>query len=99
MASRARAPGNAGLVRRPIPVAHDYCPNDLEFVCLNNLAGRLFITKIAGQSDWTRWAETTGDQDIIEAVAAANKAVEAAHKKVSAKLRRKAKEGEHHGSE
>lgn len=94
MASRARAPGNAGLVRRPTPIAHDYHPNDPELTCLTNLSARLYVTKTAGQ-DWKRWAETTTDQDIINAVDAANKAVEAAHKKVSAKLRRKAKEDSH----
>lgn len=98
MASKARAPGNAGLVRRPAPVAHDYHPNDPELVCLTNLSARLYVTKVAGV-DWKQWAATTADEDIIEAVAAANKAVEAAHKKVSAKLRRKAKEGERHGSQ
>lgn len=98
MASRARAPGNAGLVRQPTPVAHDYHPNDPELTCLTNLSARLFMVKIAGDSDWKRWAATAADQDIIDAVEAANKAVEAAHKKVSAKLRRKAKE-DSHGSE
>lgn len=92
MAIKARAPGNAGLVRRPTPIAHDYSPNDPELTCLTNLSARLFMAKIAGESDWKRWAATTADQDIIEAVETVNKAVEAAHRKVSAKLRRKAKE-------
>lgn len=92
MAIKARAPGNAGLVRRGTPVAHDYSPNDPELTCLTNLSARLFMVKIAGGSDWKRWADTTADQDIIDAVDAANKAVDAAHRKVSAKLRRKAKE-------
>ncbi len=92
MASRARAPGNAGLVRRGTPIAHEYHPEDPELTCLNNLAARLFITKIAGESDWRRWAATTGDQSLIEAVEAANQAVSAAHKQVAAKLCHKAKE-------
>lgn len=96
MASRARAPGNAGLVRRGTPIAHEYHPNDPEAACLNNLATWLFITKIAGESDWRRWAQTTANQDIIDAVEAANKAVEAAHKLVTKELRRKAKEDSHY---
>lgn len=88
MAAKAPSPHNAGLVRRPTPIAHDYAPTDPEGACMTNLAARLYVTKTAG-TDWKLWAKTTGDKDIIDAVNDALKAVDAAHKKVTTKLRQK----------
>jgi len=96
MASRARAPGNAGLVRRPKTIAHDYSPNDPEATCLSNLSTRLYVTLKAGE-DWHRWAATVGNPVIIKAVNDALGALNAAHREATKELRRKAKEDGHNG--
>lgn len=96
MASKAPSPHNAALVQRPIPVAHDYHPNDPVSACRNNLAVRLYTQVKAGE-DWQRWAETTGDKSLIAAVNEAVTALKRAHQIAAPKEyveRRKPKEGE-----
>jgi len=71
-------------------VAHEYAGvSDPQGKCLNNLAVRLFVTVQAGKEDWKRWAKNTGDQELIDAVNDAVRAIEAAHKKATTALRHK----------